>query len=71
MPRCPRCLKEDMKTMPGASRRSFVFLCLNPKCRASYVQTLGIASELSGTWGRRSKRPPQKRAQAGEDAMDR
>jgi hypothetical protein len=46
MARCRECRAYNMKISGTSSRRLFVFHCVNPRCRITYVQTLGIAGDL-------------------------
>ena len=46
MARCRECRAYNVKISGTSSRRSFLFHCVNPRCRITYVQTLGIAGDL-------------------------
>lgn len=46
MARCRECRAHNVRISATSSRKSFAFKCVNPRCRASYVQTLGIARDL-------------------------
>ncbi len=47
MARCRECRTYNMKISATSSRRTFVFQCVNPRCRATYVRTLGITDDLA------------------------
>lgn len=68
MARCRECRAYNVKISGTSSRRSFVFHCVNPRCRTTYVQTLGIAGDLGAAdWGARNKRlVPRKFPDAGD-----
>ena len=50
MARCRECRAYNVKISGTSSRRSFVFHCVNPRCRITYVQTLGIAGDLTAVF---------------------
>ena len=47
MARCRECRSYNVKVTATSSRKSFVYQCVNPRCRISYVQTLSIGRDLS------------------------
>jgi hypothetical protein len=65
MARCRECFGQDVKISATPSRSSFVFQCVNPRCRHTYVKTLGLAGDLIPVFG-----AIQKRRQASRGARD-
>jgi hypothetical protein len=44
---CSTCGKGELKTVRGASRRSFFQVCSNRRCGASFELILGISDAVS------------------------
>ena len=69
MARCGECFASDVKISATSSRSSFVFQCVNPRCRHTYVKTLGLAGDLVPVFGAIEKRRQVSRtARSGEEA---
>ena len=56
MARCKNCRAYNVKISETSSRRSFVYQCVNPRCRHTYVITLGIAGDLVPVLGAMQRR---------------
>jgi len=56
MARCRDCRAYNVKISETSSRRSFVYQCVNPRCRHTYVITLGIAGDLVPVLGAMQRR---------------
>lgn len=69
MARCRECFGYDVKVSATSSRSSFVFQCVNPRCRHTYVKTLRLAGDLVPVFGAIEKRRQVSRgARSGEAA---
>ena len=58
---CTTCGKGELKTVRGASRRSFFQTCSNRRCQATFELVLSISdavSSLPRTDIRKTKKPP-------------